>query len=80
MHRCTRKRLKRSKTKNKSSTTSTNARIADKQAEDSTCAYCSGKFSHDVRGEQWVRCAICEDWNHADCAGAYSDQFVCDFC
>ncbi|KAJ4430542.1 hypothetical protein ANN_19130 [Periplaneta americana] len=36
------------KTGNKSSTTSTNARNAVKQAEDSTCAYCSGKFSDDV--------------------------------
>ncbi|KAJ4447463.1 hypothetical protein ANN_09470 [Periplaneta americana] len=68
------------KTGNKSSTTSTNARNADKQVEDSTCAYCSGKFSDDVRGEEWDQCAICEDWYHADCAGAYSDQFVCDFC
>lgn len=68
------------KTRNASSSVPTNVHNADKQTQDATCAYCSGKFSDDVQGEQWVQCTICEDWYHADCAGAYSQQFVCDFC
>jgi hypothetical protein len=28
----------------------------------------------------WVQCVMCEDWCHEECAGAYKDKFICDYC
>ncbi|GBL96837.1 hypothetical protein AVEN_118957-1, partial [Araneus ventricosus] len=45
-----------------------------------TCIFCDGKFSEDTRGEEWVKCVMCQMWAHLDCAGAETASYVCDFC
>lgn len=48
--------------------------------DDATCVYCDGLFSHDIRGELWVRCLMCQLWAHEDCADTERSEFICDFC
>ncbi|GBN28159.1 hypothetical protein AVEN_210493-1 [Araneus ventricosus] len=45
-----------------------------------TCIFCDGKFFEDTRGEEWVKCVMCQMWEHLDCAGAETASYVCDFC
>lgn len=48
--------------------------------EDADCLFCSGKFSHDKAGEEWVMCLMCEMWAHTECAGYDKGRYVCDYC
>lgn len=49
--------------------------------EDALCMFCDGAFKDDCRGEVWVKCEMCEQWAHTECAGAENDScYVCDFC
>lgn len=47
---------------------------------DAECIYCTGRFSDDHNGEDWVRCASCTLWSHTSCADLGAAVFVCDFC
>ena len=48
--------------------------------EDAQCFFCNGKYSEDKRGEEWVKCLICEMWVHGDCSGYESGIYRCDYC
>lgn len=48
--------------------------------EDAECFFCNGKYSEDKRGEEWVKCLICEMWVHGDCGGYESGIYICDYC
>lgn len=45
-----------------------------------TCMFCDGRFSDDKGGELWVMCIMCLMWAHDVCAGAESNEYICDFC
>lgn len=47
---------------------------------DVECFFCNGKFSEDVRGEDWIMCVMCEQWVHSECAGYESGSYICDYC
>ena len=57
--------------------TMTSALMVD---NDTPCIYCTGLFSEDGQGEQWVMCKTCRKWVHTECAGADEDEFKCDLC
>lgn len=42
--------------------------------------FCNEKWSDSVRGEQWIKCIMCQDWAHVDCSSAEKDVYICDFC
>lgn len=48
--------------------------------DDAECLYCSGRYSEDHNGEDWVRCTSCLLWSHTSCADLGNSVFVCDFC
>lgn len=47
---------------------------------DVTCMFCNEQWSKSVRGEQWIKCLMCQCWAHVDCTSAEKDDYVCDFC
>jgi hypothetical protein len=47
--------------------------------EEQDCVFCTGRFSVDHNGEDWIRCAKYFRWAHTLCAGTEED-FVCDPC
>lgn len=48
--------------------------------QDAECFFCNGKFSEDVKGEQWVMCLMCDHWVHSECAGYEAGTYICDYC
>ncbi|CAG4946396.1 unnamed protein product [Parnassius apollo] len=56
------------------------ANVRQPTGNDCICFFCSGKFTEDQRGEQWVQCFTCEGWVHSECAGYDSGCYVCDYC
>ncbi|KAG8292857.1 hypothetical protein J6590_030318 [Homalodisca vitripennis] len=46
---------------------------------DAECLYCTGLFSEDRNGEDWIRCKACSRWSHFNCADVLNAVFVCDF-
>ncbi|KAJ8888356.1 hypothetical protein PR048_007846 [Dryococelus australis] len=49
--------------------------------EDALCMFCEGVFPDDYRGELWVRCEMCDQWAHSECAGAErGSSYMCNFC
>ncbi|KAI4455497.1 hypothetical protein MML48_9g00014898 [Holotrichia oblita] len=49
--------------------------------EEADCMFCSGVFSDDHAGEQWIQCSKCFKWAHCDCANiGRKDTYICDFC
>ncbi|KAI4455223.1 hypothetical protein MML48_9g00018651 [Holotrichia oblita] len=49
--------------------------------EEADCMFCSGFFSDDHAGEQWIQCSKCFKWAHCDCANiGRKDTYICDFC
>ena len=51
----------------------------DSDSSDAECFYCSGMFSEDNNGEDWIRCSRCLKWAHTLCADG-SDIFICELC
>lgn len=47
---------------------------------DAACMFCSGLFSGDCSGEEWIRCIMCVQWAHSECAGYSDKKYICDFC
>ena len=47
------------------------------EEQDADCVFCTGRFSEDHNGEDWIRCAKCFRWAHTLCAGMEED-FVCE--
>ena len=47
---------------------------------DTECLFCTGLFSEDHEGEDWIRCCSCLRWAHSLCADANTEKFICDFC
>lgn len=47
---------------------------------DAECMYCSGLFSDDKKGEEWIQCIACRQWCHVECSGTEYADFICDFC
>jgi hypothetical protein len=41
--------------------------------QDADCLYCTGHFSEDHNGEDWMRCQKCFSWAHILCAGIEED-------
>jgi hypothetical protein len=39
----------------------------DSMEEDADCVYCTGNFSEDHKGEEWIRCAKYFIWNYTLC-------------
>lgn len=42
--------------------------VLDIGEEEAECMFCSGFFSDDHAGEQWIQCSKCFKWAHCDCA------------
>lgn len=51
----------------------------DEENYDAECLFCTGQFSADQQGEQWVKCRKCYRWAHEDC-GAEEVEFICPMC
>jgi hypothetical protein len=49
------------------------------EEQDADCEFCTGGFSEDHNGEDWIRCAKYLRWAHTLCAGTEVD-FVCEPC
>jgi len=49
----------------------------EEEEQDADCVYCTGRFSEDHNGEEWIRCAKCFRWAHTLCADMEED-FVCE--
>jgi hypothetical protein len=45
--------------------------------QDADCVYCTGRFSKDHKGEEWIRCAKYFRWAYTLCAGMEED-FICE--
>lgn len=56
--------------------------LCSDEDNDAECLYCTGLFSEDHNGEDWVRCSTCFRWAHTMCrpTDVGSAVFVCDFC
>ncbi|CAH2087193.1 unnamed protein product [Euphydryas editha] len=54
------------------------------EEEDLECLFSTETFSKDDRGEEWIKCCVCQRWGHEACAGIDSDdsnKFTClDWC
>nr|CAD7194938.1 unnamed protein product [Timema douglasi] len=46
------------------------------EENDAECLYCTGLYSEDHNGEDWVRCTACFRWSHTNCADIVSAVFV----
>ena len=44
------------------------------------CLYCSGRFNESRQGEEWIRCNMCNEWAHEDCADLCDADFTCNLC
>jgi len=44
--------------------------------QDADCLYCTGRFTEDHNGEDWIRCAKCLRWAHTLCTGMEEDIVV----
>jgi hypothetical protein len=58
--------------------------VADDSAEedeeqDADCVFCTGRFSEDYSGEEWIRCAKHCRRAHTFC-GVMEEDFVCEPC
>jgi hypothetical protein len=51
----------------------------EEEEQDSDCVYCTGRFSEDHNGEEWIRCEKCCRWAHTLYAGMGED-FVPEPC
>jgi len=51
----------------------------EEEEQDSDCVYCTGRFSEDQYGEEWIRCVKYCRWAHTICAGMEED-FVRELC
>jgi hypothetical protein len=47
------------------------------EEQDTNGLFCTGRFSEDHNGEEWIRCAKYFRWAHTLCAGLEED-FVCE--
>ncbi|XP_072389671.1 uncharacterized protein [Diabrotica undecimpunctata] len=56
--------------------------INDDEQEDCACIYCNDTFSRSKSNEGWLRCQICQNWSHSECAGLpkKAKQFICEVC
>ena len=65
------------------SDTDLTAPFADDSTEDKEqnayCVFCTGRFSEDHNGRQWIRCAKYFIWAHTLCADM-EDDFLCEPC
>jgi len=41
----------------------------EKEEQYADCVFCTGRFSEDRNGEEWIRCAKYFRWAHILCAG-----------
>ena len=49
--------------------------------EDVPCLYCHEMFSASLSRERWVKCSVCDDWAHVECAGVgNANNFICKLC
>lgn len=50
--------------------------------EDCACLYCNDVFSRSKSREEWLRCQLCLQWCHSECAGVSksSKMFICELC
>ncbi|KAG8324588.1 hypothetical protein J6590_088519 [Homalodisca vitripennis] len=48
----------------------------DYEEGDAECLYCTGLFSEDRNGEDWIRCKACSRWSHFNCADVGNAVFV----
>jgi hypothetical protein len=46
------------------------------EEQDADCVFCTGRFSEDHSGEDWLRCAKCFRWAHTLCAGMEKDFVI----
>jgi len=51
----------------------------EEEEQDADCVYCTGRFSEDHNGEEWIRCAKYCRWAHTLCASVEED-FVREPC
>lgn len=56
--------------------------VSDDGDDDTNCFYCREAYSRSRANEGWIRCSICKDWAHEQCAGCEEedDEFTCEFC
>ena len=52
---------------------------AEEEKQDADCVLCTGRFSEDYGGEEWIRCAKYFRRAHTLCFGMGED-FVCEPC
>jgi len=50
-----------------------------KEEQEADCVYCTGRFSEDQKGEEWIRCAKYFRWAYTLCVGTKED-FICETC
>jgi len=48
----------------------------EEEEEDAACVFCTGRFSEDHKGEEWIRCAKYFRWAYTLCAGM-EEGFIC---
>ncbi|CAG9833616.1 unnamed protein product [Diabrotica balteata] len=48
--------------------------------EEAECMFCTGLFSEDTSGEQWILCTKCFKWAYTSCTNVdKKDTYICDF-
>lgn len=49
---------------------------------DAACIFCNELYSKSKPGEFWLRCQMCSNWSHCECAGVNRNTktYVCDLC
>ena len=50
------------------------------EEQDADCLYCTGRFSEDRNGEDWIRCAKCFKWRTRCVLVWRKVDFVCEHC
>ena len=56
--------------------------VEDDDDSDAACIYCNELFTRGRAGECWIRCQLCSQWCHAECAGVdkRTKMFTCELC
>jgi hypothetical protein len=52
------------------------------QSRDETCLYCGDTYSNSRAREMWLRCRVCQNWAHNECADVSPSfvDFTCELC
>jgi hypothetical protein len=52
------------------------------QSKDETCLYCGDTYSNSRAREMWLRCRVCLNWAHNECADVSPSlvDFTCELC